>query len=393
MIRREMTSKYPGRCKACGGGIAVGETITWVRNGDRRGRGSAYHLACNAPTDDAAPSASPAANDSAPSATHQAAPVAPSAPVSAPVSADPALDALARALLPRLEALGIATTQAAQSDDATTRVAHDVFVTRADGVRVSVTDAHPQFAALTVYATTGKRNAYVWGAPGAGKSHAAKALAEVLGIAFRYVSLSPQSMPSVLLGYCDAQGRYVSTGFRHCYQFGGVFCIDEVDNASANLLATLNSALANGTAEFPDGQVTRHPDCIVIATGNTPGFGPTLAFPERRPLDRAFRDRFKFLRWQYAPDHERSLARAIASEHEVADAWCDWVHAVRDYAASAYPALTCSPRAIYEGVELLAHADVADVAEATLFQGTESGVVAKILSACPLPKIIARKAA
>lgn len=235
-------------------------------------------------------------------------------------------------------------------------------------------------------------NVYVHDAPGSGKSHAAAALADILERPYRYVSLSPQSMPSLLLGYMDAQGRYVRTGFRDVYEFGGIFCIDEADNANANLLASLNSALANGCAEFPDAQVERHAECVIIATGNTPGNGPTLAFPERRPLDRAFRDRFVFLPWPYCTEHEVALARRIAEARSLpvalAETWAAWVHAVRAYCAQAYPALTCSPRSIYAAIPLLASLDVETVASATLFQGLADATVrGKILAACPLPAI------
>lgn len=377
MIRREMVSKYPnGRCKKCNGGIAQGELIIWIRNGDRRGRGSAYHITCE------------------PTSTEPSVPIEETPEVSevseAPevktvrpkVSDDPTLDMLARALLPRLEALGIETGPR----EVKTTVRHDVYVTRPDAPTVIVNDAHPQFDTLLAMVAA-RQNAYTWGAPGAGKSHAAMEVARVLDRPFRSVSLSPQSMPSLLFGYMDAKGSYVSTGFRHMYEQGGVLCIDEVDNANANLLASLNSALANGLAEFPDAQVKRHPDCIVIATGNTPGFGPTLAFPERRPLDRAFRDRFAFLRWHYAPDHERTVARTLTNDGDACEAWATWIHEVRAYAATAYPALTCSPRSIYAGVTLLGRMPVAEVAESTLFQGIEDGVSAKILAACPLPAI------
>jgi hypothetical protein len=101
-------------------------------------------------------------------------------------------------------------------------------------------------------------------------------------------------------------------------------------------------------------------------------------------------DRFAFLRWQYAPDHERAIARTLTHDAEACDAWAAWVHAVREYAATAYPALTCSPRSIYAGVALLGRMPVAEVAEATLFQGIEAGVVAKITAACPLPSIKVR---
>ena len=295
-----------------------------------------------------------------------------------------ALDPLVAEIMRRLRALGY--TGAAT--ETTTTHTHTVVVARPDGSIHVETDAHPQFAALATMADCAPRCVYLHGSPGAGKSHAAHGLATSRALTYRYVSLSPQSMPSLLFGYMDAQGRYVGTAFRYVYEHGGVICIDEVDNANANLLASLNSALANGIAEFPDGLVERHADCIVIATGNTPGFGPTLAFPERRPLDRAFRDRFTFLAWHYAPEHEKQIARGLTANRKLADAWVSYVHKVRTYAAKAYPALTASPRAIYAGIPLLERGIApADVAESVLFQGIERGVIEKIHAACALPTV------
>lgn len=340
----KITAKFPGRCIKCNKAIAVGEWIYWTKATGKRGQ--AWHEACEGATQQAADSPE----------------LPPDAPPEPPKALEPEPEPIAPITVP-------ARPLRTLSDE--------------------LAMAHPLFPTLLAMLESGA-NVYLNGAPGAGKSHAAMQAADVLERPYRYISLSPQSMPSLLTGYMDAQGRYVRTGFRDVYEHGGVFCIDEVDNANANLLASLNSALANGCAEFPDAQVDRHPLCVVIATGNTAGNGPTLAFPERRPLDRAFRDRFVFLAWAYAPDHERAIARTIVGDAgtALAEAWAAWVHAVRDYCATAYPALTCSPRAIYAGVRLLDALDTHEVADAVLFQGVaDSAVKAKILTACPLPNI------
>ena len=88
-----------------------------------------------------------------------------------------------------------------------------------------------------------------------------------------YIALTAQTSESRLFGYMDATGNYVKTRFYDCYVDGGVFVIDEADNASANLLTALNGALANGTGAFPCGNMKRHPDFVCLATGNTSGWG------------------------------------------------------------------------------------------------------------------------
>lgn len=391
-MRLEIPAKYPGRCRTCGAGIDQGSPIVWIREGERKGRGSAYHPTC-APPEGADTGMAITLGEAGEAGTVTVA-QGPDAVTTVTAAAQPdlssngaagdAIDPLVAEVRRRLLARGFTGT----AGEAVTTVSHTVTIQRPDAAATVVTDAHPQFATLATMADCAPRCVYLHGSPGAGKSYAARKVATSRTLPYRYVSLSPQSMPTLLFGYMDAQGRYVSTAFRQAYERGGVICIDEVDNANANLLASLNGALANGRAEFPDGMVDRHPDCIVIATGNTAGFGPTLAFPERRPLDRAFRDRFTFLAWQYAPAHEKAIARSLTANRALADAWTSYIHAVRTYAAKAYPALTCSPRSIYAGIPLLARGLApAEVAESTLFQGIEAGVIAKITAACPLPTV------
>lgn len=371
-ITRIIKAKFPGRCRKCNGALGIGEEVAWHRASAHGGRGSIYHPPC-APTEGEAPPPLAGRNDAVPTEPPQDVPT-------------DAMDALARELLPRLEKLGIKRG----GGDEQTRT-RDVYIVKREGaLDVTVDMPHPLFETLLTLATA-RLHAYAWGAPGAGKSFAAHAVASVLGLGYRYVSLCPQSMPSLLMGYMDAHGKYVRTAFRETYEHGGVFCIDEVDNANANLLATLNSALANGIAEFPDAQVPRHADFVIVATGNTQGAGPTLAFPDRRPLDLAFRDRFVFLKWTYAPEHERAIARQLAGSDnalvEAGEAWAQWIHVVRAHCEEAYPSLVASPRAIYSAVPLLARLDVADVADLVLFQGIEDGVRKGIVEACPMPRI------
>jgi len=406
-MRRRMQSKFPGVCVGCGRPFPAGEAITWERPDEpltagRKPKGRAYHDACAPAPDGATPGGithttaggttvdipaddeidmtagtepTPDVIEARPSCNDAGTP---------PTTADPAMEALARGLMPIMERAGFAR---GTRDNVLTRT--HVIAKRPDGTSTTIPDAHPQFASLLTMVEA-CRNVYTHGAPGAGKSYASASVAQALGLDYRYASLTPMAMPSLLTGYMDAQGRYVSTDFRHVYEHGGVFAIDEADNANANLLASLNSALANGLASFPDGMIARHPDCVVIATGNTPGMGPTIAFPERRPLDRAFRDRFAFLAWTYAPEHERTIARGMLPDFpDAADAWAQWVHAVRAYCATDYPALTCSPRAIYSGVAMLGRGGLSlrMIADAALFQGIEGAVASKILAACPMPAI------
>jgi cobaltochelatase CobS len=133
---------------------------------------------------------------------------------------------------------------------------------------------------------------YLPGPPGTGKSHMALQVAEALGRDFSVSSFSPMSTESKLIGFRDAHGNTVRTQYRERYENGGIWCGDELDNSNPAVVAGLNSGLANGFMEFPDGTVQRHPEFVCIATANTLGTGPTAEFAGRQKLDPATLNRF-----------------------------------------------------------------------------------------------------
>ena len=135
-------------------------------------------------------------------------------------------------------------------------------------------------------------NVYLPGPPGTGKSHMVGQIAEALGRYYAVTSFSPMSTESKLLGYYDANGNYVGTPFRKCFEEGGVMCLDELDNANPAIVAVMNGGLAQDYMGFPDGLVKRHPDFVVVATANTLGTGPTAEFSGRQKLDPATLNRF-----------------------------------------------------------------------------------------------------
>src|SRR5258708_39153821 len=107
-----------------------------------------------------------------------------------------------------------------------------IEVKKWDGTSINIGTAHRLVPKLLYYVSR-RRHTYLYGPMGSGKSHAAAQVARALGLHYAYVSLNPQSPGSLLNGFIDAQGRFASTEFFRCYTEGGVFCIDELDNASA----------------------------------------------------------------------------------------------------------------------------------------------------------------
>jgi hypothetical protein len=209
---------------------------------------------------------------------------------------------------------------------------------------------HEQFPTVLKVVASGL-NPYLVGPPGTGKSHMAQACATALDVSFGALSLGPTTPASRLWGYYDAEGRYVRTAFRDCYEHGGVFVLDEMDNGHAGILAEMNMALANGGASFPDGYVPKHDQFVIVACANTYGTGATAQFIGRNALDAATLDRFTMIHVDIDEDLEQHLAEAASPDH--GKAWCGTVRRFRKNAERAGLKVVLSPRAVIEGAKLL----------------------------------------
>ena len=231
----------------------------------------------------------------------------------------------------------------------------DVNVLRGTEPVATVKQAHPEFPTLLQLVRDGEHVMLV-GPAGTGKSHAAHAAADTLGKAFYPLSVGPQTTQANLMGYMDAQGRYVPTSFRKAFEGGGVFCLDEMDAGSAAVLTCLNSALSNGLCGFPDREVARHPDFLVIGTANTFGMGRVFEYIGRNQLDGAFLDRFAQLAWPVdealeahlsAPDGLDDTAKALSLK------WVAYIQRVRKLMSDKGVKVVVSPRASMKGAKML----------------------------------------
>lgn len=238
-----------------------------------------------------------------------------------------------------------------------------VEVKQPDGT-VRQIDGHTHEAFETVLQLASMRkNIFLPGPAGCGKSHMAKQVAEALGLSFYSISCSAGMSEGQLLGRLlpvgeNGQFEYVISDFVRAYENGGVFLMDEMDAADPNVLITINTALANGELSVPnrpDNPVAkRHPDFVFIAAANTFGRGADRMYVGREELDEATLDRFRIgtvpmdydnrLEAQLCPDdqlrerlmdirnraQENRLERIVSSRF-MADAYemvasCGWSH-------------------------------------------------------------------
>ncbi len=255
-------------------------------------------------------------------------------------------------------------------------------IVKHDTPKITIDLAHKKLP-LLVYYLSQRQHVYSYGPHGSGKSTGAQQAAQALSLKYGYISLTPQTPESRLLGYQTASGSYVRTQFRDCYEHGGVFCIDEVDNASPSLLTVLNGSMENGHCPFPDGLISRHDDFVMVGTGNTCGRGANPSYPERRPFDSAFADRFTYLEWNYDEKLERKIALAINPD---SDKWIEWVQDVRRWATKNHPRFVPSPRATFRIARFLkdGQAKQEEILDGAMWRG-DSELSKKVLINCPLP--------
>jgi hypothetical protein len=245
----------------------------------------------------------------------------------------------------------------------------DLHIQIADRPKVNAGKVHKSFEDLLI-TTQCRQHAFLTGAAGSFKTSSAEKVAEVLGLKCSAISVCAQTTASALLGYMSATGSYVETEFRKRYEQGGVFILDEIDNGNANVLAVLNSALANSYCAFPDGMVKRHEDFILVATANTYGTGANAQYVGRNALDAATLDRFNMIEWSYDEELEYSICPTE---------WCKHVQAIRKSVNNLGIKAVISPRATFNGQKLLdAGMDITKVEAQLLWRGMDEAKVEKI---------------
>ena len=248
---------------------------------------------------------------------------------------------------------------------------------------------HKAFADVLANVAAGIHT-YLVGPAGTGKTHLCVQVAEALD---RQLDICGAMLTKhEVIGYCDANGRYVSTAMRDAFEHGHAINWDEVDASSPAALVAVNAMLANDRYTFPDRTVERHPDFVVIACGNTYGTGADREYVGRLQLDAATLDRFVFEEVQYDEALEYQLGVAHYRAHhadgegaaavDAAEAWIATVQAARAAVAERSLRHVVSPRATINGCKLIARGVSVDkVLKTVLLKGASDDVEQTIRAA------------
>ncbi len=194
---------------------------------------------------------------------------------------------------------------------------------------------HHQLEEVLGLVEEGHKNVLMVGPAGSGKTTLAKNIAAALGLDFGFISLSQGVTESHLLGrllpQADGSWQYQASRFVEIFENGGVFLLDEIDAADANLMVSINAALANGILANPNGRIHhRHADTYIIAAANTWGRGADSSYVGRNALDASTLDRFVMSTAlvDYDGQLEERLATPLTKEQR--RELIDWVWTLRE---------------------------------------------------------------
>ena len=186
---------------------------------------------------------------------------------------------------------------------------------------------------------------FLVGPAGSGKSTILAQIAEAMDLPFYPMSVNSLTSDYNIIGYNDANGKYIPTVFRQAYEHGGIFSFEEIDAGNPNVLTVINNAMSQDKYSFPDKIVEKHPKFILAASGNTYGTGANIQYIGRNPLDAATLDRFVMV----YTDYDAKLEYILCANKE----WLAWVHQVRNAVDRLGMKVVVGTRAVLHGEKLL----------------------------------------
>lgn len=136
----------------------------------------------------------------------------------------------------------------------------------------------------------GIKNIWMVGPAGCGKSTIARNIAQDMQLPYLCISCGIGTSATEFIGYKYPTRE--STRFGEYYAKPSIILIDEMTALDPAVAQILNAALANDEIETTTGLVQRHPECVIIATSNTFGFGCDRQYVANNQLDASTIDRF-----------------------------------------------------------------------------------------------------
>jgi hypothetical protein len=247
-----------------------------------------------------------------------------------------------------------------------------VIVQKLDLTKHFLPEDEPRHAIFedVLIAILAKRNVFLVGPAGCGKSHLVGQVARAAGLGFGVTGAVGSKYD--FSGYQDGNGQYHDTsGLWEFVVKGGLFFADEMDASQPNAVLFLNSLTANGICRFPHGQYERHENFRWVAAGNTWGNGATDQYVGRNPLDASSKDRVVIIPVHY----DERLERSLQGDNE----WVDYCQRARRSCETLEIQHIISMRAMADGLALMNQGLSRSKTEAyALWKDLERDQVAKI---------------
>ena len=222
----------------------------------------------------------------------------------------------------------------------------DAVVRKTLGMNVNVDFSAQHVCLETTYRVIAAGcSPFLVGPAGSGKSTILAQIAEAMDLPFYPMSVNSLTSDYNIIGYNDANGKYISTVFRQAYEHGGIFSFEEIDAGNPNVLTVINNAMSQDKYSFPDKIVEKHPKFILAASGNTYGTGANIKYIGRNPLDAATLDRFVMV----YTDYDAKLEYRLCANKE----WLAWVRQVRSAVDRLDMKVVVGTRAVLHGEKLL----------------------------------------
>ena len=189
---------------------------------------------------------------------------------------------------------------------------------------------------------SGIKNIWMVGPAGCGKSTMARNVATDMDLPYLCISCGIGTSATEFIGYKYPTRE--STRFGEFYAKPSIILIDEITALDPTVAQILNAALANDEIETTTGLVHRHPECIIIATSNTFGFGCDRQYVANNQLDASTIDRFigGIVEVTYSAKYESRYDSEVV----------EYVRSLRDFISEQNIRKVCSTRMIQAGHNL-----------------------------------------